>query len=150
MDNFFEYVPASPEPCFCAAPLRIGYRLKSPSFTYFPPYVYPFEEYLTNTLNLELYQLSIDSFAWEKGPRLKMYLKLFPTLNRSSTFDDSEVRQIRDRFTSWKFPGSDIFGPYELLNFTLLGPYSNRMCLSLQLLFFYSQNLASNRYFVLG
>lgn len=125
VDNFFEYVPASPEPCFCAAPLRIGYRLKSPSFTYFPPYVYPFEEYLTNTLNLELYQLSIDSFAWENGPRLRMYLKLFPTLNRSSTFDDSEVRRIRDRFTSWNFPGSDIFGPYELLNFTLLGPYSN-------------------------
>ncbi|KAH9737061.1 protein kinase domain-containing protein [Citrus sinensis] len=125
VDNFFEYVPASPEPCFCAAPLRIGYRLKSPSFTYFPPYVYPFEEYLTNALNLELYQLSIDSFAWEKGPRLRMYLKLFPTLNHSSMFDDSEVRRIRDRFTSWNFSGSDIFGPYELLNFTLLGPYSN-------------------------
>ncbi|KAJ1388222.1 Serine/threonine-protein kinase, active site, partial [Sesbania bispinosa] len=30
VDNFFEYVPASPIPCFCASPLRIGYQLKSP------------------------------------------------------------------------------------------------------------------------
>nr|AMM42782.1 LRR-RLK [Vernicia fordii] len=27
-------------------------------------------------------------------------------------------------FTSWNFPPTDFFGPYELLNFTLLGPYS--------------------------
>ncbi|KAJ4704197.1 Protein kinase-like protein [Melia azedarach] len=125
VDNFYEYVPASPEPCFCAAPLRIGYRLKSPSFSYFPPYLLPFEEYLTDSLNLELYQLSIHSVAWEKGPRLRMYLKLFPTLNQSSKFNASEVQRIRGRFTSWNFPRTDLFGPYELLNFTLLGPYSN-------------------------
>ncbi|KAA8517618.1 hypothetical protein F0562_015092 [Nyssa sinensis] len=30
VDNYFEYVPASPKPCFCASPIRIRYRLKSP------------------------------------------------------------------------------------------------------------------------
>ncbi|KAM7467887.1 hypothetical protein LguiB_015449 [Lonicera macranthoides] len=125
-DNYFEYVPASPLPCFCASPLRIGYRLKSPSFSYFAPYLYPFEMYLTSALHLDTYQLSIDSLVWEKGPRLRMYLKLFPmaAVNHSNTFNTSEILRIRGKFTSWEFAGSDLFGPYELLNFTLLGPYS--------------------------
>ncbi|KAI8016711.1 putative LRR receptor-like serine/threonine-protein kinase [Camellia lanceoleosa] len=126
IDDNFEYIPASPLPCFCASPIRIGYRLKSPSFSYFPPYVYPFEMYLTSSLNLDLYQLSIESVIWEKGPRLRMYLKLFPTVSNghSSTFNVSEILRIRGIFTSWEFPGADLFGPYELLSFTLLGPYS--------------------------
>ncbi|KAK2657747.1 hypothetical protein Ddye_010799 [Dipteronia dyeriana] len=126
VENSFEYVPASPVPCFCASPLRIGYRLKSPSFSYFPPYSYSFEEYLTSTLNLDLHQLLIDSFVWEKGPRLRMYLKLFPKANyvRQNTFNESEVQRITGRFTSWGFPGDELFGPYELLNFTLQGPYA--------------------------
>ncbi|KAF7825395.1 putative LRR receptor-like serine/threonine-protein kinase [Senna tora] len=123
LDGSYEYVPASPVPCFCAAPLRIGYRLKSPSFSYFPPYITPFELYVTQSLNLELYQLSIDSYAWEDGPRLRMYLKIFP-LN-SSVFNTSEVQRIIGIFSSWEFPRTDFFGPYELMNVTLLGPYKN-------------------------
>ncbi|PWA46796.1 leucine-rich repeat protein kinase family protein [Artemisia annua] len=76
--NYFEYVQGSPIPCFCASPLRIGYRLKSPSFSYFQPYHDEFEEYVTSSLSLEFYQLYIDSIMWERGPRLRMYLKLFP------------------------------------------------------------------------
>ncbi|KAJ6369323.1 hypothetical protein OIU78_001650 [Salix suchowensis] len=126
VDNFFEYVPASPLPCFCASPLRIGYRLKSPSFSYFDPYVFSFESYVTGALKLNPYQLSIDSFFWEEGPRLRMHLKIFPPANNmhSSTFNVSEVLRIRGIFTSWHFPGDDLFGPYELLNFTLVGPYA--------------------------
>lgn len=125
-DNFYEYVPASPLPCFCAAPLRIGYRLKSPSFSYFPPYIQPLEVYLTSLLKLSQYQLSIDTYSWEKGPRLRIYLKLFPSINdnHSSTFNVSEVQRIRHIYTSWTFPGGALFGPYELLSFTLLGPYA--------------------------
>ncbi|KAJ6403462.1 hypothetical protein OIU84_015379 [Salix udensis] len=125
-DEFYEFVPSSPEPCFCAAPLRIGYRLKSPSFSYFTPYVNPFEKYVTHSLNMSPYQLSIDSFFWEEGPRLRMYLKLFPPAKNvhSSEYNSSEVQQIRDIFASWQFPPNDFFGPYELLNFTLLGPYA--------------------------
>ncbi|KAI4302627.1 hypothetical protein MLD38_038349 [Melastoma candidum] len=123
-DNYFEIVPEPSSPCFCAAPLRIGYRLKSPSFSYFPPYQSLFEEYLTSSLNLEVYQLYIDSYAWE-GPRLRMYLKLFPAYDsNASMFSESEVLRINEIYTSWHFPGNDLFGPYELLNFTLLGPYS--------------------------
>ncbi|KAJ6699351.1 LEUCINE-RICH REPEAT PROTEIN KINASE FAMILY PROTEIN [Salix purpurea] len=79
IDNFFEYVPASPLPCFCASPLKVGYRLKSPSFSYFDPYAPQFELYVTRSLNLNPYQLAIDSYFWEEGPRLRMYLKLFPS-----------------------------------------------------------------------
>ncbi|CAL5387000.1 unnamed protein product [Camellia sinensis] len=63
---------------------------------------------------------------WEKGPRLRIYLKLFPTVSngQSSTFNTSEILRIRGIFTSWEFPDTDLFGPYELLSFTLLGPYS--------------------------
>lgn len=122
-DDFFEYVPASPIPCFCASPLRVGYRLKSPSFSYFIPYESPFEKYVTSVLNMELYQLHIDSFFWEEGPRLRMHFKLFPTYN-NHTFNTSEVLRIRGIFASWDFPSNDFFGPYELLSFPLLGPYS--------------------------
>lgn len=123
VDNYFEYVPESPVPCFCASPLRIGYRLKSPSFSYFSQYSYQFQMYLTSSLNLNVYQLSMGSCVWEEGPRLRMYIKLFPA--NSSVFNASEVRRIINFFTTWKFPGSDFFGPYEILNFTLIGPYTN-------------------------
>lgn len=126
-DDNYEHIPASPGDCRCASPLRIGYRLKSPSFSYFPPYVHPFENYLSDSLKLESYQVSIDSFSWEAGPRLRMYLKIFPTVSNRSYFNPTEVQRIRDKFASWSFPPTDLFGPYELLNFTLLGPYSTSM-----------------------
>lgn len=137
VDNFFEYVPASPLPCFCASPLRIGYRLKSPSFSYFDPYAFPFELHVTSALKLNPYQLSIDSYFWEEGPRLRMHLKIFPPANNvhSNTFNVSEVGRIRGAFTSWHFPGDDLFGPYELLNFTLVGPYAGSMYSKFLLLF---------------
>ncbi|KAE9622314.1 putative protein kinase RLK-Pelle-LRR-VIII-1 family [Lupinus albus] len=127
VDNFYEYAPSSPVPCFCAAPLRIGYRLKSPSFSYLAPYTTYFQSYITHSLNIDFYQLSIYSHAWEEGPRINMYLKIFPKYNdsHSSVFNESEVRRIEGIFTSWKFPRNDLFGPYELLNFTLLGPYEH-------------------------
>ncbi|CAO2823909.1 unnamed protein product [Amaranthus hypochondriacus] len=123
IDQHFEPVPEA-STCFCAAPILIGYRLKSPSFTYFPPYKTAFVSYITHTLKMDQYQLFIDSIAWEEGPRLRMYLKLFPDVGTEHLFSDSEVRYIRHKYTTWQFPGSDLFGPYELLNFTLLGPYS--------------------------
>ncbi|KAK9124796.1 hypothetical protein Sjap_014398 [Stephania japonica] len=122
----YEYAPESPVPCFCAAPLTVGYRLKSPGFSSFPPYEIMFETYLTSGLHLEIYQLHIVSFQWEEGPRLRMHLKLFPKFNnRTNVFNDSEVRRIQSMFTGWTIPDRDIFGPYELLNFILLGPYKN-------------------------
>ncbi|GJV46021.1 probable LRR receptor-like serine/threonine-protein kinase isoform X1, partial [Tanacetum coccineum] len=126
-DNNFEYVQGSAIPCFCASPFRIGYRLKSPSFSYNQPYHDEFEEYVTSSLNLEFYQLSMDSIMWEKGPRLRMHLKLFPKAGteHSNTFSRNEVLRIRGIYTTWVFRGSDLFGPYELLNFTLVRPYAN-------------------------
>lgn len=127
VDQHFEPIPEAPT-CFCAAPIWIGYRLKSPSFTCFPPYKSAFQSYNTHTLKMDRYQLFIDSIAWEEGPRLRMYLKLFPDVSKDHVFNDSEVLYIRHIYTTWHFPGSDLFGPYELLNFTLLGPYSSGMC----------------------
>ncbi|KAI3896058.1 hypothetical protein MKX03_030929 [Papaver bracteatum] len=112
-----ERVIAAPVPCFCAVPLKVGYRLKSPGFSDFPPYRDAFNVYLSSGLSLELYQLSVLSVAWEKGPRLKMHLNLFPDL--VNIFNESEIRRIRGLFTGWNIADSDIFGPYELMNFTL-------------------------------
>ncbi|KAF8402451.1 hypothetical protein HHK36_010535 [Tetracentron sinense] len=129
LGNFYEYVPESPLSCFCAAPLLVGYRLKSPGFIDFLPYENQFEGYLTSGMKLDLYQLSLGSIQWEKGPRLKMYLKFFPTYNNqsnnSNTFNVSEIKRIKSMFTGWTIPDSDLFGPYELINFTLLGPYKD-------------------------
>ncbi|KAL9994804.1 putative protein kinase RLK-Pelle-LRR-VIII-1 family [Helianthus debilis subsp. tardiflorus] len=120
----YEYAPGSPAPCFCAAPLLIGYRLKSPGFSDFQAYFYSFEVYLTDGLRIKQFQLDL-THEWQKGPRLRMYLKLFPeyTGNGSNVFNTSEVLRIRSLFTQWRIPDSEIFGPYELLDFTLVGPY---------------------------
>ncbi|GFZ20006.1 leucine-rich repeat protein kinase family protein [Actinidia rufa] len=122
----YEYVPASPLPCFCAAPLYIGYRLKSPGFSDFLSYRDPFQVYLTSGLKLNVYQLEIYSFTWEEGPRLWMDLKIFPVFdNTSHVFNRTEVLRIRSMFTGWKIPDSPVFGPYEVLDFTLWGPYKD-------------------------
>ncbi|KAJ6395174.1 hypothetical protein OIU77_020437 [Salix suchowensis] len=92
-DNF-EYVPESPSPCFCAAPLGIGLRLRSPSISDFQPYKFPFQLWITSYLGLDSYQLR--------------YSKL-----------------LMDQFATFSIPGDDTFGPYDLLNFTLLGPYKD-------------------------
>ncbi|KAK4419825.1 putative LRR receptor-like serine/threonine-protein kinase [Sesamum alatum] len=122
----FEYAPASSAiRCFCAAPLYIGYRLKSPGFSYFLPYFNTFEENLSSGLGLKRYQLHIDSVAWQKGPRLRMYLKIFPTYKNESKqlLNRSEVERILSLFSGWRIRDSQVFGPFELLNFTLPEPY---------------------------
>ncbi|KAI3831182.1 hypothetical protein MKW92_047320 [Papaver armeniacum] len=116
-------VTAAPGLCFCAVPLKVEYRLKSPGFSDFPPYRDDFNVYLSSVLSLELYQLSVFSFAWEKGPRLKMHLNLFP--NRADIiFNESEIKRIKGLFTSWNLNNSDIFGPYELLVFDKYGMFT--------------------------
>lgn len=123
----YEYAPPA-NSCFCAAPLLVGYRLKSPGFFDFPPYFDLFEQYITSGLKIRRDQLEVDSFLWINGPRLRMYLKFFPVYENEQsnhTFNRSEVRRIRSMFTGWTIPDSDIFGPYELLNFTLLDPYKD-------------------------
>lgn len=130
----YEYSPTSPEPCVCYAPLLVGYRLKSPGFRDFRPYKDTLEKFLTSTLELFLYQLYIESYAWEKGPRLGMYLKLFPVydvnINNTHVFNGSEVQRIMRRFISWKIYDPDVFGPYEVLNFTLLDVYKDGLSLN--------------------
>ena len=122
----YEYVPASPVPCFCAAPLFVNYRLKSPGFSDFLPYRDRFHVGLASNLKLNVYQLDIYYFEWEVGPRLRMDLKIFPIFdNNSHFFNGTEVLRIRSKFTEWKITDSAVFGPYEILNFTLWGPYIN-------------------------
>ncbi|XP_062171192.1 probable LRR receptor-like serine/threonine-protein kinase At1g06840 [Alnus glutinosa] len=121
----YEYSPTSPKPCLCAAPLLVGYRLKSPGFTDFRPFKNMFEQYMTSGLGLFPYQLYLDSFTWVKGPRLGMFLKLFPDAysNDSNQFNQSEVQRVMNKFTSWGIPDDDLFGPYELMDFILSDVY---------------------------
>ncbi|KAL3616253.1 hypothetical protein CASFOL_039643 [Castilleja foliolosa] len=122
----YEYAPASPYArCFCAVPLFVGYRLKSPGFSDFVPYVDSFKEYISSGLRINTSQLQIDSIAWQRGPRLRMYLKIFPRYINDSVriFNRSEVRWIGEQFGGWRIPENVVFGPYEYLNFTLVGPY---------------------------
>lgn len=118
----FENVKVSPGICLCTAPLSIDYRLKSRSFFFFTPYIeHQFMEYITTSLQLETHQLAIDRLVDENRLRLRMYLKLVPI--GKNIFNKSEVIRIRNKFMSWSFRGNDFFGPYELLDFPLQGPY---------------------------
>lgn len=112
--------------CFCAAPLLVDYRLKSPGFSDFRPFINEFEKYLTTGLTINMSQLNF-TFRWEAGPRLRMNLKFFPVYlgqNSSHTFNETEVARIKSMFTGWNIPDSDLFGPYELINFNM-GIYQN-------------------------
>ncbi|KAG2618555.1 hypothetical protein PVAP13_3NG079649 [Panicum virgatum] len=121
-DKTYEYNPSSPIPCFCAVPLGVGLRLKSPGITDFRPYEDAFDINLTSLLQLFLYQLNIEHYIWEVGPRLNMHLKIFPS--NSSLFNTSEIVRLRHILAGWEITLSDVFGPYELLNFTL-GSYAD-------------------------
>ncbi|XP_048141972.1 probable LRR receptor-like serine/threonine-protein kinase At1g06840 [Rhodamnia argentea] len=118
--GYFEHVPDAPDPCYCAAPLGVGVRLRSPSIYDFRPYADEFRSYVTSNLGLEPYQLVIDSFIWQKGPRLLMFLKLYPEIgNYSGEFSASEVQRLVSDFATFTIIGNDTFGPYDLRNFTL-------------------------------
>ncbi|XP_030482543.2 probable LRR receptor-like serine/threonine-protein kinase At5g37450 [Cannabis sativa] len=124
--KFYEYVPNSPTPCFCAAPMGVGIRLRSPSIWDFRPYVGQFQKYMADNLLVEPYQLDLGSFIWQEGPRLLMLLKVFPQYNNNSNeLNTSELQRVMNTFATFAFPSNDIFGPYDLLNFTLLGPYKD-------------------------
>ncbi|GLU11948.1 hypothetical protein SLE2022_286660 [Rubroshorea leprosula] len=129
----YEYSPTSPLDCFCVEPLLIGYRLKSLGFSDFIPYKKMFKEYLAQSLSLFVYQLYIYSFAWLEGPRLEMYLKLYPVYDNTTNnhlFNSSDVRRIMSMFTGMNIPLSGIFGCYELINFTLPNVYKDALFLS--------------------
>ncbi|KAM0848610.1 hypothetical protein ACQ4PT_054279 [Festuca glaucescens] len=121
-DKNYEYNPSSPIPCFCAVPLGVGLRLKSPGITDFYPYEGAFGVDVTSLLELFVYQLHIEHYIWEVGPRLNMHLKLFPS--NTSLFNMSEVVRLRHVLAGWEITLLDLFGPYELLNFTL-GSYAD-------------------------
>ena len=67
------------------------------------------------------YLLAIDRIVDENKLRLRMSIKLIS--KGKKIFNLREVIRIRGRFTSWTFPRNDFFGPYELLDFPLEGPY---------------------------
>ncbi|KAK7305564.1 hypothetical protein VNO77_43470 [Canavalia gladiata] len=115
--------------CFCALPLLVAYRLKSPGFSDVRPYLNTFEDYLTDGLQISTNQLEYD-FFWQVGPRLRMDLKLFPVYvdaNSNHTFNRSELLRLTGMFTGWLIPDNDLFGPYELVGFNLLGQYKDEI-----------------------
>lgn len=118
----YEYNPSFSDQCFCAVPLGVGLRLKSPGVRDFHPYENAFKIDLTSLLQLFPYQLYIENYIWEVGPRLNMHLKLFPS--NTSLFNMSEVVRLRHVLAGWEITLLDVFGPYELLNFTL-GSYED-------------------------
>lgn len=103
-------------------PLGVGFRLKSPGISDFLPYKETFETDLTSLLELRVYQLYIERFVWETGPRLNTHLKLFP--DNTNLFNLTEVVRLRQVLAGWQITLLDVFGPYELLNFTL-GSYAD-------------------------
>lgn len=115
--------------CFCAIPLIVDYRLKSPGFSNFLPYLNEFKDYMTTGVNISTNQLEYQ-FYWQAGPRLRMELKFFPVYVDNTSdhiFNRSELQRITTMFTGWLIPDSDLFGPYELIGFDLLGPYQDEI-----------------------
>lgn len=118
---YMEYVPASP--CFCSLPLGVDVVLISPSISDFGPYINDFVVYMTSNLVLNGYPLFINSFLWQQDHRLHISFKIFP--QNTSEFSKTELIAIMDCIATIALPLNDIFGPYEVLNFTLNGAYAD-------------------------
>ena len=115
---------------FCAAPLGVWYRLRSPSISHFTPFIGQFKHYLTSYFGMELYQLDVANFTWVTGPKLILFLKLFPpNRNTSNKFSADEMINLTTKFYTLDLPLDNFFGPYDLINFAFTGPYENGMSL---------------------
>lgn len=133
----YEYVSGAPLPCYCAAPLGVIIRLRSPSISYFPPYEDMFVSYISFNLGLDTYQVAVaPNYTWEPGPRLNILLHFFPRYgddsNAAGEFNSSEVRRIVSDIATFSIVGNDTFGPYDLINF-VPGIYQDGMSLKLLL-----------------
>ncbi|KAI4302628.1 hypothetical protein MLD38_038350 [Melastoma candidum] len=118
----YQYVSGAPRPCYCAAPLGVVMRLRSPSISYFPPYQDMFVSYISSNLNLDSYQVAVvPNYIWERGPRLRMIVDFFPQYGDNSggggKFNPAEARRIVDGIATFVLPTNDTFGPYDLINF---------------------------------
>ncbi|KAK8619331.1 hypothetical protein V6N13_133293 [Hibiscus sabdariffa] len=122
--NGFDFVPDYPG-CFCAAPLAVGLRLRSPPLADFNRYIPLYKQFITFNLGLELYQLHVETFVWQDaGPRLRLYLKFYPQYN-TNEFNKTEISRIIGIIGTFAIPSNDTFGPYEVIDFTPSEAYSN-------------------------
>lgn len=104
--------------CRCAMPIIVGYRLKSPSFAFFAPFMQSYQDWIAHGILVSEGQVYVDSFTKEPGPRFATVLKIFPSSNGAlRSFNESEVMRIYAIFSGWKLPASDFFGPQELMFF---------------------------------
>ncbi|KAL3689568.1 hypothetical protein R1sor_015877 [Riccia sorocarpa] len=108
--------------CSCAVPIIVWYRLKSPGFNVFDLYEREFLVYISSGLGLSINQVDIFDYAYEPGPRIQMHLHLFPATGYQ--FNQSECDRLNNLFGQWLIPDSPVFGPYELLRFTVQSPSS--------------------------
>ena len=68
-----------------------------------------------------------------------MQLKFFPVYdaeNSTHVFNRSEIQRIFDMFTSWEIKNFDIFGPYEIISFSLLCFYKDGLSQNPYLIYF--------------
>lgn len=122
--TYYEYVANAPVSCYCAAPIGVQIRLRSPSIWEFPPYEDAFKKWVTSSLAIQLYQLDIDFYEWQKGPRLMFSLKIFPQyVEKVNEFNQSTLQTVLNTFATFALQTNDYFGPYDLIGFTLVGPY---------------------------
>lgn len=107
--------------CRCAMPIILGYRLKSPSFSFFTPNIRGYEQWIAKGISVSPDQVYVDSFIKEPGPRFATILKIFPQTGGGRIFNESEVLRIFALFSGWKLPANDFYGPQELMlfNYTL-------------------------------
>lgn len=119
-------LPAEPVPsaaenrniCFCATPIIVGYRLKSPSFAFFTAYVTQYQDWIASGINLSTDQVHVESFFKMPGPRFESRLKIFPSWETGlHSFNENEIMTIYGIFSDWKLPANNLFGPQELRYF---------------------------------
>lgn len=121
-------VAADNATCWCATPITVKIRLKSPSFTYFDSqYLTFFQGLAARALNLSLYQVRASNTTRVPGLYAQdVTLLLFPPPPNVS-FDELTFANLFLQFASWSVSAGEewslsVAGPYDFLDF-LTGMY---------------------------
>ncbi|KAG0582214.1 hypothetical protein KC19_3G043100 [Ceratodon purpureus] len=122
--------------CWCATPITVQIRLKSPSFTYFDPgYLTYFQGLAARALSISTYQVRASNTTRTPGLFSQdITLLIFPPA-KSASFNESAYDAVYLQFASWRVSAGEewsfsIVGPYDFLDFFIATAGSSKKGLS--------------------
>jgi len=116
-------VAADNSTCWCATPITVKIRLKSPSFTYFDDgYLTYFQGLAARALSISVYEVRVSNATRVPGLYSQdITLLVFPPA-KSASFNLTAYENLFTQFASWSVSAGEewsfsVVGPYDFLEF---------------------------------